>query len=150
MYRAVLVYDEEGNFLGKAVKKDGADRLKGPNIYTEAEEPQLKEALDRLNDSLQVHETWPDAHDPSVLALLRQEDFYPVEMAPQEVLDEEASYIVYLTDSEGITTEDIDEAQSVLKYKEVMAPVRPSDVFERTRKAQEAVARQRQALDKAS
>lgn len=146
MYKTVLVYDEEGNFLGRGIKKDGADRLQSINLYTDAEGDQLNEALGRLNESVQLHETWPDAHDPEVRNLLLKEDFFPVEMSEQEVIDEDNSYLVYkkatLTAGEPDEPE-LDAEQSVVKYKKIMAPTRPSDVMERTKKAQEIIARQR-------
>jgi hypothetical protein len=122
--------------------KDGADRLQSINIYTNAELKQLAEALERLNVSKALYAHWPDTRDPEVVELLAKDDFYPIEMDEQEVIDP-ASYIVYVKDAGGQDTEEIDYAQSVIKKTTALAPVRPSDHLERTKRAQEAVARRR-------
>lgn len=145
MYRVVLIYNEEGNFVGSSILQDGASRLQSTNIYVEGEETGLATQLDRLNKGQNLRAVWPDARDPDVVAVLADDNFMPVEKIEDDVIDEEKSHIVWHVDEDGEETGLINEAASVLVYKKMMVPARPSDVMERTKKAQEVVAQRRAA-----
>jgi hypothetical protein len=154
-YRKVLIYNEAGDFLGAGIKADEAIKLQTTNLYAEGEEAALAIQLGRLNESAQIKGAWPDTRDPDVQALLYDTEFMPVEMSEQQVMDEDNSFLVWkqvpILDDDGMPvqplqltdSDEIDWDASAITYKTILAPVRPSDVGERIRHAQETVARQR-------
>ena len=143
MYDAVYVYDGSGSFLGYAIKEQGTPKLDSATLYTEEEQDKLNDQLGRLNDAYLVKAHWPDAKDPEVQAVLADPDFEPLEMMEDDVLDVENSYIVYEKEPDGSDSLDIDKMASVLVFKKEMVPKYVSAVWERTKNAQEVVARQR-------
>jgi len=154
MYGPVLIYKPDGTFIGHAIMADGAPKLKSTNVYREEERPKLEETLVQLNHGRAVRDQWPDARDPAVERILADPDWESVEMVASQVIDDDNSYLVWLKvpvlDDWGNPVPDqwqdgpnVDMEASVIVYKTIMAPARPSDVFERTRKAQELVAQQR-------
>jgi hypothetical protein len=143
MYRHVAVFELEGDFLGYAIRDDKALKLQSTNLYSEDEGPELADRLRELNESQAVTAVWPDARDPEVQALVNDPEFEPIEYVEDDVVDEDNSFLVYLKDPDGEDTLDIDREASVLVYKKVRVPARPSDYFERTKKACEVVARRR-------
>lgn len=155
MYKAVLIYSGESEFIGYGIKEEGAIKLKGPNIWTEEEKEKLIDELGKLNQSSAIMSSWPDANDPEVRVILNDPTFMPLERAMQEVVDEENSYYVYTQepeyDREGIATGNyvdgkVDQAASVIATKMAEVLVRPSDVTLRTKKACEIVAQRRAGL----
>lgn len=145
MYRHVAVFELDGTFLGYAVKEANNRTLQSTHLYAEEEGEDLAKRIAELNESQTVLAAWPDARDPEVQKLVNDPSFEPIEMTDEEVIDEDHSYIVYLKDAEGEDTFEIDQDASVLKYKVVKVPVRPSDAMARTKKACEVVARSRAA-----
>lgn len=153
MYEALALYTLQGAFVGYTIRDPQKPKLQTTNIYSAEEEEQLAKRLAELNKSVEVNAAWPDPRDPEVIALLVDQNFEPVEMAEQQVIDEDASFLVWIqvpeVDALGAETgkmvdgEEYDPIASVPVYKTVMAPVRPSDVVERTHKAQEIVANRR-------
>jgi hypothetical protein len=143
MYRHVAVFELDGTFIGYAVKEANNRTLQSTHLYGEEEGEDLAKRIAELNESQTVLAAWPDARDPDVQRLVNDPTFEPIEMANEEVVDEENSYIVYLKDADGEDTFEIDQNASVLKYKVIEVPVRPSDVMARTKKACEFVARER-------
>lgn len=143
MYKHVAVFTLEGDFLGYAIKEDTNRTLQSTHLYAETEGDDLSKRIDELNKSKQILKAWPDAHDPEVQALINDPTFEPIEIANEEVIDTENSYIVYFKDADGGDTLDIDQEASVLVYKTIKVPVRPSDVLARTKTACETVARRR-------
>lgn len=154
MYRAVACYSLDGAFLGYAIKGDDAIKLQSTNLYGEDEQQALAQRLADLNgrDAIVAH--WPDARDPDVQKLVDNPAFEPVEMVEQEAIDEENSYMVWkqepvIDEETGIPTGEhvpgpnLDMEASVLVYKTIVAAKYQSAVAERTKKAQETVARQR-------
>jgi hypothetical protein len=151
-YQAVLVYDPQGEFLGYSVKADGAPKLHSTNIWSEDEKEKFIEQLNSLNQSVAITSAWPSASDPEVLEILSRENFMPVEEALVEVVDDDNSHLVYTQEPEldfdgqptGNNVDgELDREASVFVYKNIMAPVRPSDVMERTKAACEIVAKRR-------
>lgn len=141
MYRALLAYDPQGEFVGYAIQKVGTLKLEGSNLYDESEKQDLKDQLARLNDSVLVQQYWPDANDPEVQALLADPSFEATTATEQievAVLDEEASTIVY--DGNGVA----DEEASDLVYR-TQTITQPVNNIERGHKALEVVARRRAA-----
>ena len=142
-YRHVAVFELDGNFVGYSIIQDGAHKLQSTHLYAEKDGQELADRLQELNDSNAVLAAWPDARDPEVQALVNDSNFEPIEMSAEEVVDEDNSYIVYLKDADGEDTFEINQEASVLQYKVIQVPVRPSDVMARTKKACEVVARRR-------
>jgi hypothetical protein len=155
MVEAVAIYTLTGSFVGYTIRDPSKPKLQTTNVYTEQEQEQLAKRLAELNDGQQVRTAWPDTRDPEVQKLLHDRNFEPIEMEEQQVIDEEESFLVWIqqpeTDEWGNETgvmvdgTDIDMNASVIVYKIAVVPKRPSDVGERTRKAQEIVARSRMA-----
>lgn len=152
MYRAVFIYDEDVKFIGQTIKGDDKQKLQTTNIYVEGEENELLGAINHLNENENLTRFWPNARDPLVIRLLEDPDFEPVEMGPVEVVDEDKSNYVYQLkpeiDTFGMPTGemiegDLDRMASTIIMKTIMAPVRPSDVMARTKKAQQIVAAKR-------
>lgn len=149
-YTAVAIYDLEANFIGYTIK--GPNKLQTTNIYASGEEAALNEQLDRLNINQNLKAHWPEPNDPDVLALLENDEFYPPEYYDQEVIDEEASRIVWQYEAERdddgnatgnlVSTGQIDDDQSQVVYK-IVKVASPSSVLLRTKMACEAVARYR-------
>lgn len=154
-YNAVAVYNMDGSFLGYAIKNDGIPKLQSTNLYAETEQDKLAIQLGRLNENLDLSAVWPDPRDPAVRRLLADPSFVPIEMVEDEVVDDENSYYVYEQEPEydvatgqptgRLVNGTLNREASVLIYKKMMVPARPSDVMERTKKACEIVARQRAA-----
>ena len=152
-YSAVVVYTLDGTFLGYAIKNDASPKMSSPNLYTEDEKDKLDERLSGLNENLDLSAVWPDARDPEVQSILADASFRPLEMIEDEVVDDENSYYVYEQEPEldvatGAPTGrmingTLNREASVLAYKRMMVPARPSDVMERTKAACEIVARKR-------
>jgi hypothetical protein len=142
-FKPVYVYDGEGNFLGATIYQDGSKKLHTANLWQEEDHADLKAQLDRLHDNTDVRAFWPNVQDPDVQAILAQEDFEPVGTSPVTVVDEDASFFVWI---EEPTDENpygrMDEEASNLVYKTVDAP-NPTDVKSRIMKACEIVARAR-------
>jgi len=153
MFEAVALYTLTGSFVGYTIRDPAKPKLQTTNVYAEEEQQQLAQRLAQLNDSVQVQGAWPDPRDPEVQQLLLDPNFEPIEMEEQQVIDEEKSFLVWIqqpeTDEYGNETgvmvdgPDIDRNASVIEYTTAIVPVRPSDVGERTHKAQEVVARRR-------
>lgn len=152
-YNAVAVYSLEGAFLGYAIKNDTVPKLQSTNLYAENEQDKLSLQLGRLNENLDLTSVWPDARDPEVQRLLADPDFMPLEMIEDDVVDDENSYYVYEQEPEldpatgqptgRIIDGHLNREASVLVYKRMLVPKRPSDVMERTKKACEIIARKR-------
>lgn len=152
-YRPVAIYSLDGTFLGYGVKDDAAVKLQSNNLYLETEQDKLSEQLERLNESQDLTSVWPDSREPEVQRILADETFKPIEMALDTVVDDDNSFYVYEQEPEyDIVTGEptgkmldgaLNREASVLRYKEIMVPVRPSDVMERTKAACEVVARAR-------
>lgn len=141
MYRAILAYDPDGEFVGYAIQKVGTLKLEGSNLYAESEKNDLLKQIERLNDSFLVRQYWPDGNDPEVQALLDDPTFEPsteTEVITMPVLDRDASTIVY--DGNGIA----DEEKSELVYYNTTI-TQPVNGIERGHKALELVARRRAA-----
>jgi hypothetical protein len=145
MYRHLAVFEMDGTFVGYVVKEANNRTLQSTHLYSEEEGEDLAKRIAELNESQNVLAAWPDARDPDVQCLVDDPAFEPIEMANEEVVDEENSYIVYLKDADGEDTFEIDRDASVLKYKVIAVPVRSSDVMKRTKTACEVVARRRAA-----
>lgn len=153
MYDHVAVFTLDGQFLGYSIKDANAQKLQTTNLYSEAESEQLVARLQELNDGKAILAVWPNARDPEVEALVNDPSFHPVEMVEDDVIDEDNSYIVHIKEPEAdihgnLTGEMIDggiidQEASVIVYKKMRVPARPSDYMERTKAACEAVARQR-------
>jgi len=162
-YEPVLVYalDEQQNpvFLGYSIK--GVNKLQTTNLYGEDEKDKLQAQLDRLNRSVNLDKYWPNPRDPEVVALLNDPFFMPLEMAPQRVIDEAKSYLVYKKDQEVdrygnpvysltgqpvlVDSPDLDWEASVLSYKMVNLPVESSRATLRIKQACEQIAQKRAA-----
>lgn len=143
MYSHVAVFELDGTFLGYAVKEANNRTLQSTHLYSEDDSEILAKRIADLNDSQAILGTWPDARDPEVQALVNDPSFEPVEMTDGEVVDIDNSYMVYLKDADGEDTFEIDRQASVLKYKVIKVPARPSDVMVRIKKGCEVVARRR-------
>lgn len=141
MYEQVFIYDSDGNFIGYSIKDPNARKLQTTNIYLGSEEKDLYEQLDRLNNKQQIMSNWPDAKDPDVVALLNDPNFSPIEMIETDVVDDDNSYYVYVKDGNGEDV--IDQQASVLSYKKMMVPARPTDVMQRVKLACEEIAKRR-------
>src|SRR4051812_13297870 len=142
-YEAVSVYNLDGDFLGYSIKNQAVDKLHNNNLWAESDVDDLKAQLVRLNDETAILAYWPDIRDPEVEALLNDPNFEPLTLSAVEVVDEDNSVFVWITEP---TDEDpfgeMDRDASVLVYKNIMAPA-PVDVHRRNKKAQEIVARKR-------
>lgn len=145
LYQPVLVYDQEGNFIGHAIKSTSALKLQSTNIYLEGEQEDLNAQLARLNESVSLKAVWPNPRDPEVIALLDDPKFMPIEYVEEDVVDDENSYYVYDKEPDPETGElgVINREASVIAYKTMMVPARPSDAMERQKGACEAVAKRR-------
>jgi hypothetical protein len=155
MFERVLIYTEDGTFLGSSIRRQGAIKLYTQNYWTEQEEPLFQQQLNDLNRNQAIRGVWPDARDPEVQQLLNDPNFYPVELHEIEVIDEDNSYLVWeqvpAVDDSGaalvplqlVNGENLDEKASVIVHKNILAPVRPSEVLERTQKACAAIAEKR-------
>lgn len=154
MYSAVAVYTLQGGFVGYTIHNPGAIKLQSTNLYNEDEQEQLAKRLAALNESSQIKAQWPDAKDPEVQALVDDPTFEPIEYKDDQVLDEDNSYLVYIKvpvidemtgeqTNEYIDGPELDREASVLKWVTKKVPVRPSDWYERVKKAQEVVAKRR-------
>jgi hypothetical protein len=152
-YIAVAIYDLDANFIGYGIK--GANKLQTTNIYGVDETPALNEQLSRLNASQALAAHWPSANDPDVVALLQNEEFYPLTYSQQEVVDEEESKLVWRLENEvdehgnptgrQIPGPELDPDLSQVMYQFVNIPD-PSSVMLRTKLACEAVARYRSGV----
>ncbi len=142
-YRHVAVFELDGTFLGYAVHEVNHNKLQSTHLYPEEEGEDLARRIAKLNDAQTVTAAWPDARDPDVQALVNDPSFEPIEYVDEEVVDTDNSYLVYLKDTDGEDTFEIDKEASVVKYKMAKVPARPSDVMARTKKACETVARRR-------
>lgn len=142
-YRHVAVFELDGEFLGYSVYQEGAHKLQSTHLYSEDDGEDLAKRIVALNESQTLLGAWPDAHDPEVQALVNDPTFEPIEMIKRDVVDDDNSYLVYVKDTDGEDTMEIDEDASVVHYKEAMVPIRPSDFFARTKRACEVVARRR-------
>jgi hypothetical protein len=157
-YREVLIYDINGAFLGSGIKRDGAIKLQTQNIWTEDEGEALEKQLALLNENQAVKGAWPDARDPDVVTLLNNPNFMPIETGPMEVVDEDASYLVFkqvpavdefgveLVPEQLVDGEDYDKDASVIVHKTIIAPLRQSDVGQRVNAACEQIAKQRSGV----
>lgn len=143
MYGHVAVFELDGTFVGYAVKEENNRTLQSTHLYREDEGEALAKRVAELNESQRVLGTWPDARDPDVVALVNNPNFEPIEYVENEVIDMDKSYLVYLKDADGEDTLEVDPEASVVVYRTAKVPARPSDYFERTKKACETVARQR-------
>lgn len=136
-YEAVLVYNDEGEFLGFAIKEDSARKLQSTILYLESEHPELRERIEQLNLRGRLQAAWPTPADADVQALLQDEEFHPIEYHQVQVIDEGNSYYAWREDGT------IDEDASVIRYTLEEEPVRPSDAMMRVQKACEEIARRR-------
>lgn len=157
MYTHVAIYDTStGDFIGYGIKSLTSNKLQTTNIWTDDETVSLNEQLTRLNEKDNLNKTWPHPQDPEVQALLADPGFMPVEMEEQEMVDEDHSHLVWVqepeVDGQGKPTgrmidgSDLNREASVINYKRVQVPKRPSDRMLRIKKACERVARQRAGL----
>lgn len=156
MYEAIALYTLQGAFVGYTIHDKTKSKLQTTNIYTEQEQDALARRLAEINESVEVKSAWPDPRDPEVVALLADPNFEPLEMAEAQVIDEDTSFLVWLQVPEldewgnpipgtSVDGPDVDMEASVIVYKQITAPKRPSDAVERTHHAQEIVARRRVA-----
>lgn len=156
-YRALLVYDDQANFIGYVINKTGTLGLKGSNIFGPEDQEDLADQLRRLNEDVDIRAHWPRLDDPDVQKLLQDESWEPIEMKWAEAVDEENSFFVYgpapIDPETGEPLIDIqtgepskgqlDKEASVIATKKVLVPKHPSDVAVRNKKAMELVARAR-------
>ncbi len=148
-YKPVYVYTTEGELVGATIL--GENKLQTTNIWIAEEQNDLKKRLDELNQDADIRTTWPHPQDPEVLQLINNPGFHPIEYVDSEALDKENSFIVIDQNEQNADGSyndhygDIDESQSVLKYKTVKVPKQPSDVKLRLQDAMETVARNRLA-----
>lgn len=160
-YRILCAYDLDGVFAGYAIEKVGTKHLESVNLWTEDEKDDLRAAVQRLNEESIIKANWPRVDDPAVQMLLADETWEPLNLQPTQVVDENASDIVYqraiLLDADGFPVineatgefelgdeyiNDIDYENSRLVYKVEMLPD-PREVQGRIFKAQEVIARRR-------
>jgi hypothetical protein len=86
-----------------------------------------------------MRQYWPDASDPDVRTLVDDQDWEPLMLTEEDVVDGDRSTLV--DDEYG----GIDWEKSNLVYKRAMVPD-PTEVQQRVFKAMELVARQRAGL----
>ncbi len=151
IYKPVAIYDlDSGEFFAYAIRTQ--NKLQSVNVWTENEVEDLKERLSELQSKGQLQAVWPHPQDPEVVALLAREDFYPIEKHFEPAIDEEKSKLVYdivdVLDSEGnptgrTRTGFINEEKSLLVYKMVEKPKKPTEVKMRLQAAMQAVAEAR-------
>lgn len=146
MYKALALYDLEGNFLAYTIGKEDEYVLKlhTTNMWSQGDSDDLTAQIDRLNDQGDVLAYWPDVRDTEVQALLDNPAWEPVDKIPTEIPDNDKSVFFY---SEQPREEDgfpgaVDEDLSVIVYKTVLVPS-PADTLRRVKKACEVVARKR-------
>lgn len=91
-YRAALIYDQEGNFVGYGILSPSG-KLKSINIWTEDEKPDFSQQISALNASVAVTAHWPQLDDPDVQALLDDPNWRPIN---EGLPDNELATIVQL------------------------------------------------------
>jgi hypothetical protein len=161
-FNAVMIYSLNGDLLGYAIKNDTLTKLQSTNMYAEHEISALNEQLRRLNTDVDLRQYWPNPKDPEVLRILDDEKFMPIEYVQAQVVDDELStYIWELEqavdergndlrhpDGKPVMTQgaNLDEQNSIIRYKMAMIPKNPSDLMLRIKAASEVIARQRAGL----
>jgi hypothetical protein len=129
MYEKVMIYTVEGDepiFLGYTIKNSEAPKLQTTNLWSDAEEAQLDEQIERLNHKVGILAYWPDPRDPEVRQYTDDPNWEPV--APEPDVGQ------------------MNEDASTLVYKYVMLP--PQVLLQaRVKKAQEIVARRRAGIE---
>jgi hypothetical protein len=161
-YSPVLVYTTDGTFVGYSII--GSEfKLQTTNLYSDQEQPQLQEQLERLNTNHDLRQTWPHPQDPEVQEIVNNPEWMPIEYIDAEMVDDEHSYYVwkqeplmdenmqYVTNPVDGTIvmvqgTELDETASVIRYKWGKVPKNPSDQMLRLKAACEAVARRRAGL----
>lgn len=95
-YEAVYLYNNSNQFVGVSIKSTEGDRLHTVNIWTDSPEDveDFKQTLAGLNDEGQLRQFWPDAMDPEVVELVENEEWEPLELHEERVIDWDASTIV--------------------------------------------------------
>lgn len=141
-YQAVSVYSLEGEFLGYTIKQVGVDKLLNNNLWAEADVPDLKAQLQRLNEQGDIRQFWPNVRDPEVQALINDDNWEPLEKSPVQVTDEENSVFVWIEEPSDESPGIMDTENSIIVTKTVLAPA-PAHVSARIKKACEVVARRR-------
>jgi hypothetical protein len=139
MYEIVSTYGLDGSFRGYAIHKEGTMKLHSINLWAEHEHVDLTDTLNRLNNEGTMRQYWPDASDPDVRTLVDDQDWEPLMLTEEDVVDGDRSTLV--DDEYG----GIDWEKSNLVYKRAMVPD-PTEVQQRVFKAMELVARQRAGL----
>lgn len=134
MYESCYVYDLSGNQLGWIIRASGTLGIKGSNIYDNIQE--VEEQLELLNNDVKAKAHWPQLNDPDVQALIKDPQWEPLELEEVDTIDNERSNFVY--DEYG----GIDWEKSTIVYTKVMAG-NPEEVWARTKKAMESVAKER-------
>jgi hypothetical protein len=145
-YTHVLIYTPEGECLGYGIRKPApALQLKSVNIWTEEEQGDVQEQLNRLNADVSLRTHWPKLDDPEVQALLNDPTWMPLEMEEVTEVDDENSYYAYKTYDHGDGPRQvIDEDATVLAYHPPrLVPKRPIEAQVRIKKTQERVAHDR-------
>lgn len=146
-----MIYTVEGDepiFLGYTIKNSEAPKLQTTNLWSDAEEAQLDEQIERLNHKVGILAYWPDPRDPEVRQYTDDPNWEPVAPEPVEVVDEENSIFIWnrLPNLDEGDVGQMDEDASTLVYKYVMLP--PQVLLQaRVKKAQEIVARRRAGIE---
>lgn len=155
----MAVFDLDGNFFGYVIKDAAPNifKLQSTNIYQELEYPQAEQRIAALNQDIDIRSYWPNPKDPTVLAVLADPNFMPIEYEMKNMVDDENSYYVWVQEPEydhetGLPTgrtvngSELDEMASVIRYKMGRVPKRPSDEMYRIKAACELIARERAGL----
>lgn len=97
-YEAVYLYNNSNQFVGVSIKSVEGDRLQTVNIWTDSPEDveDFKKTLAGLNDESELRQFWPDAMDPEVVELVENEEWEPLELHEERVIDWDASNIVMI------------------------------------------------------
>lgn len=137
-FEVLYLYTGEGECVGATIHKVGSIKTT-THIWTEEEYEELEVQIASLRENEALSAVWPTPQDDEVVALLNDPAFEPVETTTTEVIDEEASDLVYSFTEHG---EEIDFDRSDIYYttREV---VNPSSHYARIEKACGVVARKR-------
>lgn len=140
-FDTVAVYTLEGEFLGYSIKKQGAKKLHTMNLWedTDDDKADLAQQISVLREGADIRNFWPDVNDPLVQALLDDEDWEPVPLVETQVIDEEASDLVFGEEDPLTLVKPLLEEESNVAYKAVWVPS-PVGIQNRIRKACEIVA----------
>ena len=142
MFRAVEIYDMDGDFVGFAIL--GKKLLQSTNVWAESELLDVEERVRELNEGEALKTVWPMPTDPEVLAILQDRSFMPIEYETYEVIDYDKSKIVYLDGIDDMIGSDgINHDKSIIVYKTVESPVDAAEAALRRQEAMRLVAQRR-------